>query len=920
MWGFGGKSTPKKAEPNADKQRRRDPFDFNFEDPVIDDDDVDDPALLAELHGLTQAMGGASKPAAKPPAKAAPKPTKAAPPARQPAPQAPSQDEFDVEALVGGLDFGKDEDVEVELTDADLKDPALLAMLKEVGGNVSDEEHEHLEEESPTVSKQTSEQDLSAAFVSPVHNAPASAAAPKQSTVSPPPPDVTQDVTPPVEDETVPLEYKLKAEDPSVLDKYVKLEKIRAVNKKRAGDKAGALESVRNLKALEARLQEVTEAIEQRKLPPPPKKEVYNEVERPKEPAASTLRPASPVVTPQPLVQSAPVLDLDDVPSIQVEAAPDASPPQVTLEELQRRQLEYKQAAVQAKHANDLVKAREMLSVSKTMQEAIDALSSGQTLPDNYTIPFSPFDAPSPQPSPAPSSSGTSTPRVNTTKSTTQKQSASNTSQPLGVAQAESIDTSPTTSPQVASLSSDIFTLLETKLTNQISLCTTVSAHYFKSNAKEKAVTFHRLKKNLQSDLDILASLKATPNARPPAFVYQVVEYEVEQAHTELAVDELEVGIVRAYGLSSREVAGADIESYVNFDVGWPEEGGEGKGDTPVVKKTVNPEYGFTKKIKIERTKGFQRYLERKKATFDVYHYRGVLFGLAGKKVSLGRATVKIDALLNKCEVHEVVELVDPNNPRRSMGGKLEIHIKLRTPLLKRDVTKKQEKWVVLDLGGAAGGTSTAAAAAAAAPTTPQPARAAAPKVATGAKAAASPATAVTTPTQPSAKTPSPQQPKPAAQPQQAAKPAGATQPTTSPASATAAAAGAGGAADADELEMRFLSPDYIISNQVLEHEHNQILAQIAAAQKERKSVDDLMDRKTQYQIRMNLLVTLVQAGSLTMSDYIKKVKEAITSTKSAALTFKKAGKLELAKQAMTRIKLMTDEVEEVEREMGDEL
>ena len=61
-------------------------------------------------------------------------------------------------------------------------------------------------------------------------------------------------------------------------------------------------------------------------------------------------------------------------------------------------------------------------------------------------------------------------------------------------------------------------------------------------------------------------------------------------------------------------------------------------------------------------------------------------------------------------------------------------------------------------------------------------------------------------------------------------------------------------------------SPDYIISNQVLEHEHNSIVQQIAAAQAARKPVDDLMDRKTSYEIRMNLLVTLVQAGSLSMS------------------------------------------------------
>ncbi|KAJ3050850.1 Coiled-coil and C2 domain-containing protein 1B [Rhizophlyctis rosea] len=252
------------------------------------------------------------------------------------------------------------------------------------------------------------------------------------------------------------------------------------------------------------------------------------------------------------------------------------------------------------------------------------------------------------------------------------------------------------------------------------------------------------------------------------------------------------------------------------------------------------------------------------------------------------------------------------------MGGKLEIHIKLRTPLLRKDITKKQEKWVVLDLAGGGGDSSAAAAAAAApaastAPVRPSAApQAAAPKVATGGKPASATSSSPVTPS-PQGKQPSPQAAKPA--PVKAAAPAAPQAKATSPAGASA-----GGGSEVDELEMRFLSPDYIISNQVLEHEHNQLTQQIAAAQAARKPVDDLMDRKTSYEIRMNLLVTLVQAGSLSMSDYVKKCKEAIASTKTAALTFKKAGKLELAKQAMTRIKLMTDEVEEVEREMGDEL
>lgn len=85
--------------------------------------------------------------AKRPPAKKAPAPAPApaaapvaaAPPPRRvplpgvtvpPVPQYARGEEVDVEAIVGGLDFGgNDEDVDVELTDADMNDPELLVCL-----------------------------------------------------------------------------------------------------------------------------------------------------------------------------------------------------------------------------------------------------------------------------------------------------------------------------------------------------------------------------------------------------------------------------------------------------------------------------------------------------------------------------------------------------------------------------------------------------------------------------------------------------------------------------------------------------------------------------------------------------------------------------------------------------------------------
>ncbi|CAG8836489.1 9571_t:CDS:2, partial [Racocetra persica] len=80
----------------------------------------------------------------------------------------------------------------------------------------------------------------------------------------------------------------------------------------------------------------------------------------------------------------------------------------------------------------------------------------------------------------------------------------------------------------------------------------------------------------------------------------------------------------------------------------------------------------------------------RKKAIFEVFHYRGFL----RRAISLGKAQLKLDSLAGKAEIHEVLDLVDNN--RKPTGGKLEVRLRLRSPLLKPDIIQKTEKWLVV--------------------------------------------------------------------------------------------------------------------------------------------------------------------------------------------------------------------------------
>jgi hypothetical protein len=69
----------------------------------------------------------------------------------------------------------------------------------------------------------------------------------------------------------------------------------------------------------------------------------------------------------------------------------------------------------------------------------------------------------------------------------------------------------------------------------------------------------------------------------------------------------------------------------------------------------------------------------------------------------------------------------------------------------------------------------------------------------------------------------------------------------------------------------------------------------------------------------MNMLVIQVQTGGLSIEQYLANVKARIEQDKKCALVFKRAGRLDLAKQALRRKKIAQDEVDEAETAMAQQ-
>lgn len=115
-----------------------------------------------------------------------------------------------------------------------------------------------------------------------------------------------------------------------------------------------------------------------------------------------------------------------------------------------------------------------------------------------------------------------------------------------------------------------------------------------------------------------------------------------------------------------------------------------------------------------------------------------------------------------------------------------------------------------------------------------------------------------------------------------------------------------------------FFSVDNIVSNMVMEHELGLVNAGIATKQTT-KSKEDLMDRKQALEIKMNMLVIQVQTGMLDMNTYLENVQKRMENDRRLAIIFKKHNRLDLARAALVRKKIMQDELDEARAAMAED-
>lgn len=304
-----------------------------------------------------------------------------------------------------------------------------------------------------------------------------------------------------------------------------------------------------------------------------------------------------------------------------------------------------------------------MLRNAKRFDTLIEAARSGQTI-DISKVPTPPRPA-----KPKPSESTPSEPG-----------DSSSIDEPSG----SSNDWVEVTPAGGTSGSDDAAGSLLKQLESQAKLAREYMNHCKSMGHVAEAKMYEKLKERVKEDLDILR-VAILNNRGLPSFHYVTREFSITQCNTDLGVNDFELTIVRgiAYNVSK------DMDTYVRFEFPFPQEAPV-SDRTEVVKDSNNPEYNAVFPLAINRNRACLRVFKRHGVKIEVWSKGGWF----RSDSLLGTVNVKLAPLQDEVTLHDSFPLYDG---RRTVGGSLEIKMRVRTPLLQQQVKTTKHRWLVLD-------------------------------------------------------------------------------------------------------------------------------------------------------------------------------------------------------------------------------
>ncbi|XP_017854659.1 coiled-coil and C2 domain-containing protein 1-like isoform X1 [Drosophila busckii] len=332
---------------------------------------------------------------------------------------------------------------------------------------------------------------------------------------------------------------------------------------------------------------------------------------------------------------------------------------------LLERQQEFKAAAITAKKAGEMDQAKEYLKIYKGFESLLNAASSGLPV-DLSTLPLPPSQR-------------------------------DNLEASFAIVSAEECDPNDDIC--------EIGVRMEEQLAKQLMMCKNTRDHHKAMGDVAGMNRFENLALTVQKDLDLVRYTKRK-NQTLPKFHYEKRSFNIVHCNTDLTDNELEIVVVR--GINYSVANPKDVDTYVRVEFPLLNEE-TFKTKTNVIKDTDSPDYDERFKVDIQRgNRQFQRIFKRHGVKFEIYS-RGCSIDCCGLSRKLpiccfrgflrsdtliGTVNVKLQPLETKCDIHDTYDLMDG---RKQVGGKLEIKVRVRNPILTKQMEHINEKWLVLD-------------------------------------------------------------------------------------------------------------------------------------------------------------------------------------------------------------------------------
>ncbi|XP_020287773.1 coiled-coil and C2 domain-containing protein 1-like isoform X2 [Pseudomyrmex gracilis] len=319
--------------------------------------------------------------------------------------------------------------------------------------------------------------------------------------------------------------------------------------------------------------------------------------------------------------------------------------------QLQLRQRELKQAALNAKKAGDMDLARDYLRQAKGIQPLIEASKGGLPV-DMNSLPLSPLEK-------------------------VELNAPQKDENFILVTADDFLEGASGTDEQ-------IYDNLETQLIKQIKWCLSTRDHSKALGDVPGYNRWERLALSYTRDLDMLR-VRKRDSLPPPQHHYETKTYQIVQSCTDLNDSDIEISIIRGINYSR------EADTYVIFEFPLPTDN-HSTDRTSTVKDTANPEYqavfplnGILNRTTRQCQRAFKRHMK-----CEVWA-RG---GFFRSDSLLGTVMVKLQPLESQCTLHDSFPLMDG---RKATGGKLELKIRLRNPILFKQIENITDKWLTID-------------------------------------------------------------------------------------------------------------------------------------------------------------------------------------------------------------------------------